>query len=84
MGKRMRGDSYVQNAPDTRKILSTSTPDQHYTVVLQVVALSRNICLYGLAGRQLHSGHLPLSGVGLLRLCDEDLADNALLLRVPL
>ena len=51
---------------------------------LEVVSLARDISHDGLSRRQFDSRDLTVRGVGLLGLRDEDLADNALLVRVAL
>ena len=71
-------------APDTGKILSTTAADKDNTMVLQVVSLARNVRLHGLARRQFDLGHFTLGRVGLLRLRNEDLADDTLLVRIAL
>ena len=53
-------------------------------MLLQVVTFARNVRLHSLARRELDLGDLPLCGIGLLGLRDENLANYAFSLRVAL
>jgi hypothetical protein len=68
----------------TRKVLYTTTANQHNAVFLQVVAFARNICRNFVARSKAHTGNLTESRVRLLgshRLNDET---NAAALRARL
>lgn len=83
----IRHTSQIQRAPDqlvphTRTVLRPAAPDQDHAVLLDVVALARDVGRDGLAGGQAHTCRLPLARVGLLGPRDADLDAHALALRV--
>lgn len=71
-----------QLVPHTGAILGPAAPDQDHTVLLDVVALSRNIGRHSLARRQAHTRCLSFSRVGLLGPRDADLDAHALALGI--
>ena len=52
------------DVPDTREILSSATPDQHDTVLLQIVSLTLDVRRHRLPGTQFYSGDFPFGGIG--------------------
>lgn len=62
----------------TGTILSTSTTDLDHTMLLDIVAFTRNISSNNLPRTQPHSCHLPLTRVRLLRLGNTSLKTNTL------
>lgn len=67
--------------PHTGTILTTSTSDEHHTVLLNVVALSGDIRRDLSTGAQTHTRRLTLAGIGLLGPRNAHLEAHALLLR---
>ena len=68
------------DAPDTRKILSTTPSDEDHTVLLEIVPLSLDVRLQRLAVRQLDTRNFTFRRVGFLRFGDEYLGADALFL----
>ena len=68
------------DAPDTRKILSTTPSDKDHTVLLEIVPLSLDVRLQRLAVRQLDTRNFTFRRVGFLRFGDEYLGADALFL----
>lgn len=67
--------------PHTRTILTSSASHQNHTVLLNVVALTRDIRRDMSAGTQAHTRRLSLAGVGFLGSLDTNFEADALLLR---
>lgn len=66
---------------DTGAVLGAAAADEDDAVLLDVVALSRDVGGDHAAGGQADTGRLALARVGLLGLDDADLEADALLLR---
>lgn len=87
-GVRPVGDAaQVQRPPDqlvphTGAVLRPAASDQNHTVLLDVVALSRDVGRHGLARRQAHTRRLALARVGLLGPRDADLDAHTLALGI--
>jgi hypothetical protein len=52
---------------DTREVLDTASADEHDGVLLEVVALARDVCIDLLGVGKTYAGHLTHSGIRLLR-----------------
>lgn len=72
-----------KRVPHTRHILHTAAPHQHHAVLLQVVALARDIRRHQTTVRQAHTRHLADRRVRFLRLRRKDLRAHALHKRTP-
>lgn len=83
----VRHTAQIQRTSDqlvshTGTILRPAAPDQDHAVLLDVVALARDVGRDGLAGSQAHTRRLSLARVGLLGPRDSDLDAHALALGV--
>jgi hypothetical protein len=72
-------DAFVFN---TRQVLCSAASDCHDRVLLGIVALTGDVCSDDLAVGQTDSARLTVGRVGLTWLQNNDLKDNAVLLRV--
>lgn len=67
-----------QMVSHTGTILTPASPHQHNTVLLHIVALSRNICCDDSTGTKANTRSFALGRVGLLGLRDADLKADTL------
>lgn len=70
--------------PNSRKILGTSTPHHHHTMLLQSMTLARDVSMHALPRAQFNSSNLPLRWIGFLWLHNKYLTDYSFPLRVSL